>query len=213
MFCCKCGAQIADDAKFCYSCGSPVTNIEETAKSESSAGIEENAKYDIVLVEVSTEGDMSEKAHMAVAYVIFEDDIKRISDGSNPNPEIKRHVQNEATKSAYEMAKNLPVTIRRSVRQKEALFFKERLAVYGVTVLLGYCPDCGGQLNDMSDTCVICKQSAIELIDIESDATTGRPIEPVFGETSVFCLKCGTLSQGDAHFCRKCGNSTSAQTY
>ena len=209
MFCCKCGSQIADDAKFCHNCGAAV--VEEPRNSATAAKIEDNAKYDIVLIEVNTGEDVTENAHMAVAYVLFEDEIKKVSDGSSPDPEVKRQVQKEATRNAYEMAKNLPATIRRSVRQKEALFFKERLAMYGVTVLLGYCPDCGGSLSDMSDSCIICGQAAIELgDDYNSTSAGGRAVEQTLGETSVFCLRCGTLSQGDADFCRKCGSPTGA---
>jgi hypothetical protein len=173
-----------------------------------SARIEDTARYDIVLTDITNRADLSEKAHMAVAYVLFEDEIKRVSGGLEPNPQMKQQVQDEATRKAYEMARNLPATLKRSVRKKEALFFKERLAGYGVTVLLGYCPNCGGALGNMSDRCSLCGYAAIELVDSVPNASVTRVEEPMLGETSSFCRKCGTLSQGEAEFCRKCGNQT-----
>jgi ribosomal protein L40E len=173
-----------------------------------SASIEDIASYDIVLTDITNKADLSEKAHMAVAYVLFEDEIKRVSGGLEPNPQMKRQVQDEATRKAYEMAGNLPTTLKRSVRKKEALFFKERLAGYGVTVLLGYCPNCGGALGNMSDRCSVCGQVAIELGGSVPNVSVEKAEKPMLGETSSFCRKCGTLSQGEAEFCRKCGNQT-----
>ena len=97
--------------------------------------IEDNVKYDIVLVEMTDREDLSEKAHMAVAYVLFDEEIKRISGGLEPDANMKHLAQDEATRKAYEMSGNLPATLKRSVSLKEALFFKERLAGYGVTVV------------------------------------------------------------------------------
>ena len=210
MFCRKCGSQLADDAMFCHKCGTTVVKTDEPIVSAPipSAKIEEIAKYDIVLTDITNRADLSEKAHMAVAYVLFEDEIKRVSGGLEPDSQLKRQVQDEATRKAYEMARNLPATLKRSVRNKEALFFKERLAGYGVTVLLGYCPDCGGSLSNMSDRCMVCGQAAIELGDSVPKASVVKAEEPMLGATSSFCRKCGTMSQGEAEFCRKCGSKT-----
>jgi len=230
MLCHNCGSQLAEDAAFCHKCRTPPVDLDEkTIKSEhvSVQKIENIAMYDIVLVEITSNEDLSEKAHMAVAYVLFEDEIKRISSGSEPDSDMKQQVQEEATENAYIMAKNLPATLKRSVKKKEALFFKERLAGYGVTVLLGYCPHCGGSLNKMSDTCSECGQAAIELsddndaiVDIIDNQEAATELsddreenivdseKPMLGETSSFCVDCGTLSQGEAEFCRKCGSQT-----
>ena len=210
MFCRKCGSQLADDAMFCHKCGTPPVKIEEPAVSAPIpyTKIEDIAKYDIVLVDITTREDLSEKAHMAVAYVLFEDEIKRVSGGLEPDTQLKKQVQDEATRKAYEMARNLPTTLKRSVKKKEALFFKERLAGYGVTVLLGYCPNCGGALSNMSDRCSVCGQAAIELGDRVAKSAVASVEKPMLGETSSFCRKCGTLSQGEAAFCRKCGSQT-----
>jgi len=211
MFCRKCGSQLADDAAFCHKCGIPIAILEEYSpppEPEPVANIEDIAKYDIVLVDITATDDLSEKAHMAVAYVLFEDEIKRVSEGSDLDPNLKRQVQDEATRNAYQMAGNLPAILKRSVRKKEALFFKERLARYGVTVLLGYCPDCGEPLTELSDRCSICGQAAIELGDSAANAKAVRVNEPMLGNKSAFCEKCGTISQGEATYCRKCGGQT-----
>ena len=154
MFCRKCGSKLADDAAFCHKCGTPIVILEEYSTPPEPTpvvNIEDIAKYDIVLVDINTSDELSEKAYMAVAYVLFEDEIKKVSEGSDLDPNLKRQVQDEATRNAYQMAGNLPAILKRSVRKKEALFFKERLARYGVTVLLGYCPDCGEPLTELSD--------------------------------------------------------------
>jgi len=211
MFCRKCGSQLAEDAAFCHKCGTPPVKLEEkkiTPEPAPIQNIEDIAKYDIVLVDITTREELSEKAHMAVAYVLFEDEIKRVSGGLEPDPNMKRQVQDEATRNAYNMAQSLPVTLKRSVSKKEALFFKERLARYGVTVLLGYCPNCGGSLSNLSDRCATCGQAAIELGDSVVNATAVKAEEPMLGQSSSFCRKCGTMSQGEAQFCRKCGSPT-----
>ena len=211
MFCRKCGTQVADSAAYCHNCGTPTAKHEENSIKPvrtPAAKVEDIAKYDIVLVEINATEELSERAHMAIAYVLFEDEIKRVSAGSDPDPAIKRQVQDEAVRNAYEMAGNLPATMKRSVRKKEALFFKERLARYGVIVLLGYCPKCGGSLSKLSDICSTCGLEAIELIDNVSAPLPVSGAEPMLGETSSFCQKCGTLSQGEAVFCRKCGSPT-----
>ena len=207
MSCRECSTQIADDAKFCHKCGAKVVRKVEPSVpvSASSSKTKDNVKYDIMLVEITTREDISEKAHMAVAYVLFEDEIKRVSGGSDPNPEVKRQVQDEAVRNAYSMAKTLPVALKRSVRKKEALFFKERLALYGVTVLIGFCPDCGGSLDNTSERCAVCGQTAIELNVDGSNVIEARTDEPMLGKESSFCPRCGTISQGEATFCRKCG--------
>jgi len=211
MVCSKCRSELADDAVYCHKCGVPPVRLEESATVSDSASanlIEDIAKYDIVLVDITTDEEISEKAKMAVAYVIFEDEIKRVSGDSDPDPVIKNQKQEEATRSAYYMAQNLPATLKRSIRKKEALFFKKRLADYGVTVLLGYCPDCGGALSNLSDICSVCGQAAIELVESEEKAPVSDAAEPMLGESSSFCRECGTLSQGEADYCRKCGSQT-----
>jgi len=210
MVCHKCETNLADDAKFCHSCGIQVIKHEAGALTSSASNqkIEDIAKYDIVIVDIASRADLSERAHMAVAYVLFEDEIRSIAGGSEPNHMVKRHVQDTATRKAFDMAKNIPVTLKKAVRKKEALFFKERLARYGVTVLVGYCPYCGGALNNTSDKCNLCYTDAIEFGNSEVNETAIKTCEPMLGETSSFCRKCGILSQGIATFCRKCGNQT-----
>jgi len=210
MFCRKCGSQLADDAGFCHKCGTMVNKNEESLAStpKTNEKIEDSAKYNIVLTDISNREDLSGKAQMAIAYVLFEDRIKEVTGGSEPDDNIKRQVQDESISAAYGMVQNLPTTLKMSVRKKEAQFFKERLAAYGVTVSLRYCPNCGGALSDMSDSCTSCGQFAIELGVNSNNTANVRAMEPMLGETSSFCRKCGTLSQGEAEFCRKCGSRT-----
>jgi len=212
MVCYKCGSTIADDAVFCHKCGSSLeknrtvsTKPEQTVDSK----IEDIAKYDIVLVEINTKEDLNEKAHMAIAYILYEDEIKNVAGSSDP--EVMQRVQDESIERAYKIAKNAPIALKRAVRKKEAIFFKERLANYGVIVLNSYCLDCGGQLNDTSEKCTQCGQNAVELSD--DNTTSKRPSEQLFGESNVLCPKCGTLSQGVAEFCRKCGNKTGEKVF
>jgi len=210
MFCRKCGTQLADDAIFCHKCATAVVKIEESAVSTPvpNVSVEDNAKYNIVLTDVINRDDLSGNAQMAIAYVLFENRIKAVAGGSEPDDNMKRQVQAESISAAYGIVQNLPATLKMSVRKKEAQFFKERLATYGVTVSLRYCPNCGGALGNMSDRCSVCGYAAIELGDSVSNASVTKVEEPMLGESSSFCRKCGTLSQGEAKFCRKCGNQT-----
>jgi len=192
LFCQKCGAKLKlDEDDFFASEPVPSGNFEDNAKDDfftsepvpsgsfedntkgdfftsepvPSINIEDNAKYDIVLVDISSEDDLYDKACMSIAYVIFEDAFKKVSTILEPDEELECQVQDESVRKAYEMVNNLPATLKRSVTKKEALFFKKRLASYGVTVLLGYCPNCGGPLDNMSYKCVMCGHEAVEYND------------------------------------------------
>jgi len=138
------------------------------------AKTEDTAKYDIVLIDITRAEGMSGKAKMALAYVLFEDMAKAVYAGSEPSPYAKKQMQEESVKRANEMAKNIPVTLRKSVAKKEALFFKERLAKYGVTALIGYCPNCGGSLNKTSEKCTVCGHEGVEL----SEKVTPKETKP-----------------------------------
>ena len=216
MVCRICGSHLADDTELCYNCGTHQSEIVENPIRPESApaqAIEDIAKYDIVLVEINASEELIEKAHMAIAYILYEDKIMKTASGSNPEPDVKQQIQDESIEKAYEIAKSIPVALKKAVRKKEALFFKERLARYGVIVLNGYCPDCGGSLNETSEKCMKCGHDAVELIDSNIIAAAERPDEQILGELNVFCPECGTLSQGVAEFCRKCGNKTGDKAF
>jgi len=138
---------------------------ESPAEQTSSPEVEDLAKYDIVIVDINTTDGLSEKAQMAIAYVLFEDEMKKSGDEADIEPDVKQQLQDEAVKKAQKMVDSIPVAIKREVSKKEALFFKERLAGYGVIALIGYCPDCGGSLNDTSEECTVCGQTAIEFME------------------------------------------------
>lgn len=209
MFCNKCESKAYEDSVFCHRCGAllirddksaaipdfePTSDMKNSAKfdtdfSEIAPEIDtaNNAKFDIVLVEVASletgaDEDLSEKARMAVAYVLFEDMIKEVNRDPEPDFRLKHQLQSESMKNADILISNLPAPIKRSVSKSEALFFKERLAQYGVTVILGYCPNCGGSLDDISDKCITCGHAAIEFEvsdDKEIIPDTHMPKAPV----------------------------------
>jgi len=95
---------------------------------------DDTVRYDVMVADIAASEDLSEKANMAVAYVIFEDLLSNVSDGSTPDPEETSRIQDEAVQIAYSMSMNLPALLKKAVQKKEALFFQERLANYGVTV-------------------------------------------------------------------------------